>query len=73
MCVAVRVCSPSSERVASDILKQVLVQLVMYYKRFDDLIKRAFGRRPVPPPFIKDMVIVQSLMFEVKKYANARA
>ncbi len=58
----------ATERVANDVLKMVLIQLVMYYKRFDDILNRCFANRP--PAFMRDMLSVRALMFEVQKFAS---
>eukprot|EP00164_Ancoracysta_twista_P004504 GFYU01006071.1.p1 GENE.GFYU01006071.1~~GFYU01006071.1.p1 ORF type:complete len:684 (-),score=185.98 GFYU01006071.1:62-2113(-) len=49
-----------------EILKQVLTQLLLYYMRFVDLIKKCFKN----PPFAKEIVTVPSIMHEIKKYSK---
>ena len=49
-----------------EILKQVLTQLLLYYTRFQDIIKKAW---PGPAPtFTRDIVSTASIMMEIKKY-----
>ena len=50
-----------------DILKQVLTQLLLYYTRFQDVAKRVPGQ----PPFLRDLVSIQTIMHEIKKYSRA--
>ena len=50
-----------------DILKQVLTQLLLYYTRFQDVAKRV----PGSPPFLRDLVSIQTIMHEIKKYSRA--
>ena len=45
-----------------EILKTVLVQLVLYYQRFQDILKR-YGRGR-----IKDVVPTSTIMFEIRRY-----
>lgn len=50
-----------------EILKQVLTQLLLYYTRFQDLIKKSFGR---PPPFVRDIVSNATILMEIKRYSR---
>lgn len=50
-----------------EILKQVLTQLLLYYSRFQDIIKRAWSR---PPPFMKDIVSTATMLMEIKRYSR---
>lgn len=50
-----------------EILKQVLTQLLLYYTRFQDLIKRSFGR---PPSFARDIVSTATILMEIKRYSR---
>ena len=52
-----------------DILKQVLTQLLLYYTRFQECIKKTWGRRL--PPFAKDIVSTATILAEIKKYSRA--
>lgn len=52
-----------------EILKQCLIQLVLYYQRFQDVIGKAFDQ---PSLFGNDLVPVPTIMYEIKKY-SARA
>ena len=51
-----------------EILKQVLTQLLLYYTRFQDIIRKAWKR---PPAFAKDLVSTSAILAEIKKYALA--
>ena len=51
-----------------EILKQVLTQLLLYYTRFQDIIKKAWAR---PPPFSKDVVTTSTILQEIKRYSRA--
>ena len=51
-----------------EIIKQVSTQLLLYYGRFQDIIKRAFVR---PPPFVKDIITTNTILQEIKKYSRA--
>lgn len=59
----------SNFRNGMEILKLVLTQLLLYYTRFQDLIKRAWGRRQ--PPFLKDIVSTATILVEIKKYSRS--
>eukprot|EP01041_Mallomonas_annulata_P010921 gene10921-22797_t len=50
-----------------EILKQVLTQLLLYYTRFQDIIKKAWAR---PPPFVKDIVSTATILMEIKRYSR---
>eukprot|EP00558_Chaetoceros_sp_UNC1202_P000265 CAMPEP_0197261522 /NCGR_PEP_ID=MMETSP1429-20130617/84593_1 /TAXON_ID=49237 /ORGANISM="Chaetoceros sp., Strain UNC1202" /LENGTH=208 /DNA_ID=CAMNT_0042725791 /DNA_START=1 /DNA_END=627 /DNA_ORIENTATION=- len=52
-----------------EILKQVLTQLLLYYTRFQDIIRKVW--RSKPPAFCKDLVSTSSILAEIKKYALA--
>ncbi len=52
-----------------EILKQVLTQLLLYYTRFQDIIRKVW--RSKPPAFCKDLVSTSSILIEIKKYALA--
>ena len=49
-----------------EILKQVLTQLLLYYTRFQDIIKRAWSGRA--PAFTRDIVSTATIMMEIKRY-----
>lgn len=57
----------SNFRNGMEILKQVLTQLLLYYTRFQDIIRRCWRR---PPPFSKDIVTTQAILAEIKKYSR---
>lgn len=52
-----------------EILKQVLTQLLLYYTRFQDIIRKVW--RSKPPAFCKDLVSTSTILVEIKKYALA--
>jgi hypothetical protein len=52
-----------------EILKQVLTQLLLYYTRFQDIIRKVW--RSKPPAFCKDLVSTSAILIEIKKYALA--
>jgi len=47
-----------------EILKQVLTQLLLYYTRFQDIIKKSWIR---PPAFCRDIVSTATILMEIKK------
>ena len=55
----------SDLRNGMEILKQVLTQLLLYYTRFQDIIKKAWARRQ--PPFAKEIVSTATILVEIKK------
>ena len=57
---------PAKEVVSEQVLKQTLAQLLLYYQRFHELMKNSF--RDVS--FIKDLIPLHSVMFEIKKYVH---
>ena len=50
-----------------EVLKQVLTQLLLYYTRFQDIIRKVF--RSKPPVFCKDLVSTSAILAEIKKHA----
>ena len=58
----------SDLRNGMEILKQVLTQLLLYYTRFQDIIKKAWARRQ--PPFAKEIVSTATILVEIKKYSK---
>ena len=50
-----------------EILKQVLTQLLLYYTRFQEIVRRAWRR---PPPFAKNLVPTATILSEIKKYSR---
>jgi hypothetical protein len=52
-----------------EVLKQVLTQLLLYYTRFQDIIRKVW--RSKPPAFCKDLVSTSMILAEIKKYALA--
>jgi vacuolar protein sorting-associated protein 52 len=59
----------SNFRNGMEILKQVLTQLLLYYTRFQDVIRKVYKRQP--PAFAKDLVPTTTILAEIKKYALA--
>ena len=59
----------SNFRNGMEILKQVLTQLLLYYTRFQDVIRKVYKRQP--PAFTKDLVPTTTILAEIKKYALA--
>jgi hypothetical protein len=59
----------SNFRNGMEILKQVLTQLLLYYTRFQDLIRKVWKNKL--PPFCKDLVATSVILAEIKKYALA--
>ncbi|RLN71967.1 hypothetical protein BBJ28_00014276 [Nothophytophthora sp. Chile5] len=58
----------SNFRNGMEILKQVLTQLLLYYTRFVEVVKRSFQR---PPPFNTEIVTTQEILYEIKKYSRS--
>ncbi|KAI9913745.1 hypothetical protein PsorP6_005117 [Peronosclerospora sorghi] len=58
----------SNFRNGMEILKQVLTQLLLYYTRFVEIIKRSYQR---PPPFDSAIVTTQEILYEIKKYSRS--
>lgn len=59
----------SNFRNGMEILKQVLTQLLLYYTRFQDIIRKVW--RSKTPSFCKDLVSTSVILAEIKKYALA--
>mmetsp|Transcript_10062 Transcript_10062/g.23611 ORF Transcript_10062/g.23611 Transcript_10062/m.23611 type:complete len:442 (+) Transcript_10062:700-2025(+) len=59
----------SNFRNGMEILKQCLTQLLLYYTRFQDVIRKVYKRQP--PAFTKDLVSTTMILGEIKKYALA--
>jgi len=57
----------SNFRNGLEILKQVLTQLLLYYTRFQDILRK--GYRGKVPEFCKDLVSTTQILAEIKKYA----
>uniref|UniRef100_A0A7S2WQ93 Vacuolar protein sorting-associated protein 52 homolog n=1 Tax=Rhizochromulina marina TaxID=1034831 RepID=A0A7S2WQ93_9STRA len=51
-----------------EILKQVLTQLLLYYTRFQEVIRREWGRQP--PSFSAELVSTATILVEIKKYSR---
>ncbi|OQR87003.1 vacuolar protein sorting-associated protein [Achlya hypogyna] len=58
----------SNFRNGMEILKQVLTQLLLYYTRFIEIIKKSWAR---PPAFANDVVTTQEILYEIKKYSRS--
>ena len=50
-----------------EILKQVLTQLLLYYTRFQDVIKKSWAR---PQGFSRDIVSTATILMEIKRYSR---
>ena len=59
----------SNFRNGMEILKQVLTQLLLYYTRFLDIIRKVWKNKP--PEFTKDLINTTVILAEIKKYALA--
>jgi len=57
-------------RIGTEILKQAAIQLMLYYQRFDDLLRKCYKNKS--PPFLKEMVPISTIMYEIKKYGRER-
>mmetsp|Transcript_17235 Transcript_17235/g.39834 ORF Transcript_17235/g.39834 Transcript_17235/m.39834 type:complete len:751 (-) Transcript_17235:28-2280(-) len=57
----------SNFRNGMEILKQCLTQLLLYYTRFQDVIRRIYKKQS--PAFTKDLVSTTTILAEIKKYA----
>jgi hypothetical protein len=54
-------------RSGMEILKQVLTQLLLYYTRFQDIIKKAWPR---PPAFSRELVSTATIMMEIRRFSR---
>jgi len=59
----------SNFRNGMEILKQVLTQLLLYYTRFQDIIRKVWRNKP--PAFAKNLVNTTVILNEIKKHAMA--
>jgi hypothetical protein len=59
----------SNFRNGMEILKHCLTQLLLYYTRFQDIIRKVWKGKP--PAFAKDLVSTTVILTEIKKYALA--
>ena len=50
-----------------EILKQVLTQLLLYYSRFQDIIKKTWSRTPA---FARDIVSTANILLEIKRFSR---
>jgi hypothetical protein len=57
----------SNFRNGMEILKQVLTQLLLYYTRFQEIIRKTWRNKP--PIWTKDLVSTSLILAEIKKYA----
>lgn len=51
-----------------EILKQVLTQLLLYYTRFIEIIKKTWDQ---PPPFSNEIITTHDILYEIKKYSRS--
>ncbi|CAN0517450.1 unnamed protein product, partial [Scytosiphon promiscuus] len=47
---------------------QVLTQLLLYYTRFQEIIRKSWRR---PPSFSKDLVSTSAILKEIKNYSRS--
>ena len=59
--------NPDRDSVAEQVLKQTLTQLLLYYQRFHELIKKYFKDNS---SIVKELVPLHTIMFEMKKFVN---
>ncbi|EEC45870.1 predicted protein, partial [Phaeodactylum tricornutum CCAP 1055/1] len=59
----------SNFRNGMEILKQVLTQLLLYYTRFQDIIRKVWKNRL--PPFCENLISTNIILTEIKRYALA--
>ena len=59
----------SNFRNGMEILKHCLTQLLLYYTRFQDIIRKVWKK--TPPTVAKDLVATNVILAEIKKYALA--
>lgn len=62
----------SQKDMAREILKRSMIQLVLYYQRFQNLVQK-WRQRPGAagnPRFLKDVVSIQAIKAEIKKYGR---
>ena len=59
----------SNFRNGMEILKQVLTQLLLYYTRFQDIIRKVWKNKQ--PDFCRELVATSVILAEIKKYALA--
>ena len=57
-----------NQRNGMEILKQVLTQLLLYYTRFQDIVKKSFDRQP---NFTRDIISTATILMEIKKFSRA--
>jgi vacuolar protein sorting-associated protein 52 len=57
----------SNFRNGIEILKQVLAQCLLYYTRFQEIIRKVWRNKP--PAFCKDLISTNVILAEIKKYA----
>ncbi len=58
----------SNFRNGMEILKQVLTQLLLYYTRFIEIVKKSYQGSP---PFGNEVVTTQEILYEIKKYSRS--
>eukprot|EP00741_Cyanophora_paradoxa_P006469 tig00001003_g6264.t1 len=56
----------SNFKIGMEILKQALTQLLLYYTRFLDIVKKCFKN----PPFSRDIVSIPNIMYEIRQYSR---
>jgi hypothetical protein len=63
-------CFFSNFKNGMDVLKKVLTQLLLYYTRFQDIVRTVYPQGDVPP-FHKELVPVHAIMYEIKKFSRS--
>ncbi len=58
----------SETRNGTEILKQVMTQMLLYYTRFQDIIKKAWSKTP---SFSRDIVSTSTILMEIKRFSRA--
>lgn len=59
----------SNFRTGMEILKQVLTQLLLYYTRFQEIVRKGWPR--APPAWAADVVPTAAILTEIRKYSRA--
>ena len=57
-----------------DVVRAAMTQLLLYYTRFLELVKRAGPRQDGPPEgavLARNAVTVPSMMYEIKRYTRS--
>lgn len=60
--------SPLLQDLSGEILKKTLLQLVFYYRRFQDLLEKMYPVPSAQPSFVREVIPIQNIVYEIKKY-----